>query len=272
MKLAGYFARVRMLVICAAIMSIGIASFSEAQPILRLYTKPYGSDPGIPVPTLHRGLKAYPHDRTRYAGDALCTRMLGDVSGGIVQVLASPSLRTSFDNRGTGFFCANDGRIAVCEHELVDCAGGLEIRTADRCIYTVDIVKHDKKNDICILRVRTSKQGSFQALALGSSGALMHQQNLIAFGFPQDWDRLFMSPGQFACYEASGPIHDSQGNELSYMDSARTIIKARMHCEPGNSGSPVFDVNERVVGIAEAVIDNDYTFITPVADLISDLQ
>ncbi|GEM_PF-3489401 len=264
-----------LLIISATMFAGGAAVFAQnLQPPFRLYALPQGSDPGIPIATLFLGKAANQADNTRYAGDALCAGMRDHVIPVIVRVLARPGPLSAFQDVGTGFFVSAGGRVAMCEHELGDHGGGLRIVTLDNRMYTANVIKHDPKHDLCILQVRHPKGESFPAAALGSSQNLTRGQNLIAFGYPLGWRRLFMSPGEYRQSQPAGPTADCNGRVLTYMDVTRPMLGLRMHSEFGNSGSPVFDLNEHVVGMVQSIDtrNHDSTSATPVEDLLDALK
>jgi S1-C subfamily serine protease len=235
--------------------------------------EPPAHDPDISIPTLSLNQPADRNGQTTFASDAACVRLYQSQARRIVRVLTRSSFIEQFEDRGTGFFLTRGGLVAMSEHELFAYRGGIRVKTWDDKMYSADVVLEDKPHDICILSIRDRKAGPFEAVQLGSEWDVFVDSDLFAIGYPCGWNRLFLSAGTLECQCMGGILSGWDNRPVTWVDSQRWTLQARMHCEPGDSGSPVFDTDGRVVGIVEAIrVDRLITIITPVSQLVSDLK
>jgi S1-C subfamily serine protease len=226
----------------------------------------------VEIPTLLPNIAANERDNTRYQPDSGCITLRNSVSPSIVKIQIREISSKEFRRSGTGFIVRADGLIATCQHELPGYLGSVRVVVADGRTYDVDIVLEDKPNDIALLKIKQPDGQTFPALAMGSSQTLVSRSDLTVFGYPRNWDRVFMSPGVFLGTVTAG-IKYSGKKPITYMDPTRSMLLLYMHCEPGNSGSPLVDQAGHVVGIVESVSNNKtMTEATPVDLLIKDMN
>lgn len=130
---------------------------------------------------------------------------------------------------GTGFFIDDRGTIVTCAHV---------VENAVKIHFTVPAESKDKKEavlvsicydkDIAILRPVDYKNSSY--MVLGDSDSVKQGDNVTAIGYPLAQDRLKMSAGIVS------------GRQDRHIQTDTPI-------NGGNSGGPLLDDNERVIGI-----------------------
>jgi serine protease Do len=131
---------------------------------------------------------------------------------------------------GTGFVVSADGLIATNRHVLGE-GRPLHVETADGKRHDVKVIHAaDRKLDLAILRIDAT---GLKPLELGDSTALKEGQAVMAVGNPHGLRESIVS----GVVSALRTIED------------RPMIQLAIPIEPGNSGSPLLDMQGRVHGI-----------------------
>ncbi len=131
---------------------------------------------------------------------------------------------------GTGFVVSADGLIATNRHVLGE-GRPLRVETADGKSHDVKAIHAaDRKLDLAILRIDAK---GLRPLELGDSTALKEGQSVMAVGNPHGLRDSVVAG------VVSG-LRDIEG---------RPMIQIAIPIEPGNSGSPLLDMQGRVHGI-----------------------
>lgn len=131
---------------------------------------------------------------------------------------------------GTGFVVSADGLIATNRHVLGE-GRPLRVETADGKSHNVKAIHAaDRKLDLAILRIDAK---NLTPLELGDSTKLKEGQAVVAVGNPHGLRDSVVS----------GVV-----SGLRTIDE-RPMIQVAIPIEPGNSGSPLLDMNGRVHGI-----------------------
>src|SRR5581483_2923184 len=131
---------------------------------------------------------------------------------------------------GTGFVVSADGLIATNRHVLGE-GRPLRVETADGKSHDVKTIHAaDRKLDLAILRIDAT---GLTPLELGDSTTLKEGQAVMAVGNPH------------------GLRHSVVAGVVSGVRTIedRPMIQLAIPIEPGNSGSPLLDMNGRVHGI-----------------------
>ncbi len=131
---------------------------------------------------------------------------------------------------GTGFVVSADGLIATNRHVLGE-GRPLRVETADGKSHDVKTIHAaDRKLDLAILRIDAT---GLTPLELGDSTTLKEGQAVMAVGNPHGLRESVVS----GVVSGLRTIED------------RPMIQLAIPIEPGNSGSPLLDMNGRVHGI-----------------------
>jgi serine protease Do len=150
--------------------------------------------------------------------------------------LAAGAARRSL---GSGFVISDDGYIATNAH-VVDRAGKVSVRFADRREVDAKIVGVDTKTDVALLKV-DSPNGALKPIAFGDSSSLEVGEWVMAIGSPFGLEQT-VTVGVVSAKErvlGAGPYDD--------------FIQTDAAINPGNSGGPLLDADGRVVGINTAI-------------------
>jgi regulator of sirC expression with transglutaminase-like and TPR domain len=150
---------------------------------------------------------------------------------------------------GTGFVISNEGLIATNLH-VIGRGHRLQVETSDAKIYEVEEVHaSDIDLDLAILRV---KAAGLKALVLGDSAKVVQGESIVAMGNPQGLT--------FSVVE--GVVSAIRKLE----DMPLPMIQVAMPIERGNSGGPIVDRQQRVLGILtlKSMKTDNLGFATPV--------
>ena len=160
----------------------------------------------------------------------------------IMEGPGSPVDKSKLKKYGTGFVVTNNGYILTCYHVIKD-AKAIDVKIDD-VTYTADLVQSDLVNDIALIKI----SGTFTALAFSSDRSAKLGESVFTIGYPNP--------------EMQG---DSQKltrgavNGLSGFQNDLRIYQISVPVQPGNSGSPLLDMQGNIKGIVVAVLDS---FIT----------
>ena len=135
---------------------------------------------------------------------------------------------------GTGFFISADG-IALSNYHVFENGSAWYIKTSDNQQYKVDeIIEHNKALDYIVFRV-SSKSRTFSYLNLAASSPLKGT-DIFVIGNPHGLE-VTLTKGIVSALREYGGYADA----LVQMDAA---------ISPGSSGSPVMDMEGKVIGMA----------------------
>lgn len=134
---------------------------------------------------------------------------------------------------GSGFVVHADG-IIVTNYHVIEGANALQVKMKDGEIYDrVEVVDHDERRDIAVLKIRAFKK--LPTLALASEQPEPGEE-AVAIGNPQGLEHT-VSVGVVSAYR------QAQGFRL---------MQISVPISPGSSGGPLFNINGEVVGITSA--------------------
>jgi S1-C subfamily serine protease len=161
------------------------------------------------------------------------------------------------------------------QHQVVN--KQIVVTTADGKQHIASVVDFDGKTDKALIQIAPAYQGErFQAAVLGDSN-LGPQEEVLLEGFPGQSNQLHLSVGYGGLYGSRttiGAIDPTAPPSMKDMNALNITI----HTEKGESGGPLFDLQGRVRGQAEGIINNpitgvpDTTVVSPVEDLIALLE
>lgn len=140
---------------------------------------------------------------------------------------------------GTGFIISGDGIILTACHVIKDCKK-ISVNQADGSL-PARILAKDEENDIAILKV----DGLASKTYLPFSKAEPKQGDKIStFGFPHS-----NIEGR-DCKFSSGEI-----SSLIGLGSDKRYLRLNLQISPGNSGGPLLDASNHIIGILTAKLD-----------------
>lgn len=160
---------------------------------------------------------------------------------------------------GSGFFISPDGLILTNRHVVSEENVDYLIVTANEKEYEVEILAKDPINDIAILKVKCPFKSkdkycpkNFPFLELGDSNDLELGQTVIAVGNVL---------GQFSNTVSTGVISGlsryitaTSGLGPGQTQQLRGLIQTDAAVNPGNSGGPLVDIFDKVIGINAAIV------------------
>jgi len=139
---------------------------------------------------------------------------------------------------GSGFVIDDAGYI-VTNHHVVAGADDIEVQFANGKQYKAQLVGHDSKTDLALLKVKP--EGRLPSVTLGDSDRLQIGDWVIAVGNPFGLEHTV----------TAGIV--SARDRVIGAGAYDDFIQTDASINPGNSGGPVFDQRGRVIGIATAI-------------------
>ena len=153
-------------------------------------------------------------------------------------------------NHGTAFFISQDGQLLTNAH-VVDEGSDFEIVTLEQEILKVIVVGATKEADIARLKV-VNPGRTFKAVTIGDSDRLKKGQRVFSIGNP-GIEHVYPDQQQF--YNHSVLEHSLAHGYISGLDRQSPswpgvdLIELDLTSYGGQSGSPLFDMMGRVIGI-----------------------
>ena len=138
-------------------------------------------------------------------------------------------------NEGTGFFVSNDGYVLTNEH-VVAGGGILYVKNSDGDKWKATLIEKNAEQDLALIKLNTTKK-NFPAAKIGNSKKVRKGDPITMIGNPLG--------SEYHHSIATGIISGLNRDGGSFQMSVPTY--------PGNSGSPIFDKNGRVIAVARAV-------------------
>jgi len=146
---------------------------------------------------------------------------------------------------GSGFFISNDGKIITNAH-VVSEAHSIVVRTVDGKKFPAKVLLKDEKNDIAILQPLEDRL-VLKWLPLADSNTVKLGSKLWIIGFPLS-DILGKSPRI-----TQGIVSANVG-----LKDDPTLFQVSAAIQPGNSGGPVINGKNQVIGIATSKLSDRY--------------
>jgi serine protease Do len=157
---------------------------------------------------------------------------------GVPRPQARPDRESKRQALGTGFIIDPSGYIVTNEHVVHD-ADEVRVRLADDREFVADVVGHDPKLDVALLKLKNAKD--LPTAPLGASEQLRVGEHVLAVGNPFGLGHTVTLGIVSAKARAigAGPYDD--------------FIQTDASINPGNSGGPLFNWRGEVVGINTAI-------------------
>ena len=149
--------------------------------------------------------------------------------------------------RGSGFVYDNSGHIITNNHVVEGGGDTVDVKFIDGNSYSAKVIGRDRYSDLAVLQVDPAVLTTEQAmpLPLGSSSAMKIGQHVISIGNPL---------GRYAGTMTEGII--SQENLMILNPTGEFfevgMIQFDAPITHGNSGGPLLNLNNQVIGVASA--------------------
>ena len=141
---------------------------------------------------------------------------------------------------GSGSIVSKDGFIVTNVH-VIENAGAVEVHLNDGRTLPAKFVGADRIADVAVLKI---DGGDLQPLAFGDSDDVRTGQMVIAVGNP------------FGLQETvTKGIISGKGRRMM-SEAANEFFQTDAPINPGNSGGPLVDLNGRIIGVNNAVVQN----------------
>ncbi len=144
----------------------------------------------------------------------------------------SPQFKES-KSLGSGFVIESDGYIITNYHVVKD-ADEIIVRLQDRSEYNGEMIGHDSKSDIALLKIKAK---NLPTVKVGISESLEVGEWVLAIGSPFGFER-----------SVTAGIVSAKGRSLP-SDNYVPFIQTDVAINPGNSGGPLFNMKGEVVGV-----------------------
>lgn len=150
---------------------------------------------------------------------------------------------------GTGFIVDASGLIVTNKHVVSETGVGYKVITKDNKEYDVKKIYRDPANDIALLKIEAS---GLPAVALGNSDQIQVGQYVAAIGTTLGQFRQSITTGVISGIGRSIEAGSSNPFE-GYAEQLDNVIQTDAAINFGNSGGPLVNSSEQVIGINVAV-------------------
>ena len=134
---------------------------------------------------------------------------------------------------GSGFIISQDGYV-ITNHHVVKDAEEIIVKLSDRRMLIAELIGTDPRSDIALLKLDAT---DLPVARLGTSDDVKVGQWVLAIGSPFGFDA-----------SVTAGIVSAKGRSLP-SESYVPFIQTDVAINPGNSGSPLFDLDGNVIGI-----------------------
>tara|TARA_B100000676_G_C18080469_1_gene850787 strand:- start:1506 stop:2834 length:1329 start_codon:yes stop_codon:yes gene_type:complete len=157
-------------------------------------------------------------------------------------------IKTGDTATGTGFLFSSSNYV-ITNYHVVQGAKSINVRSVKGEKIDATIAVKDIAHDIVILKLSKSPAKRQNVIALGDSSSVKTGDRVFTYGFPLV-DLLGYKEPRY-----------SEGfvNSLSGISNDPGLFQVSIPIQPGNSGGPVFNENEELIGIATSSIDSEQT-------------
>lgn len=179
-----------------------------------------------------------------------------EVESGVYRILNFENRKHTRGSTGTGFKVAEPGFV-VTNHHVIEGARELfsQYQNEDGDVKSVAmrVVWLDKQQDIAVLRSLSDLPGAVLSLAEIGQEDLLKKDSVEAIGYPGAADDLAKVSANYSMSDAAAAMIDATvttGTVQRQVPSAtRLTIQHSANVNSGNSGGPLLDSCQRVIGV-----------------------
>lgn len=142
---------------------------------------------------------------------------------------------------GTGVIIDERGYI-ITNHHVVDGVRKIVVTTADRETYTAELMSHDPKTDLAVIKIDADHE--LDVAPIGTSSDLMPGETVIAVGNAFGYEHT-VTTGIVSALHRTVQVSDTQFYE--------DLIQTDASINPGNSGGPLLNIDGEMIGVNVAV-------------------
>ncbi len=157
-------------------------------------------------------------------------------------------IKTGDTATGTGFLFSSSNYVITSYH-VVHGAKSIKVRSVNGEKITATIAVKDTDHDIAILKLSKSPTLRQNIITLGDSSSVKTGDRVFTYGFP-----LVDLLGNQEPRYSEGFV-----NSLSGIANDPRLFQISIPIQPGNSGGPIFNKKEKLIGIATSSIDSEKT-------------
>ena len=153
----------------------------------------------------------------------------------------------------SGFIVSLNGLVATNKHVVSDSTMNYQVITFDNKKFDVTNVYQDPSNDVAIIKINPSQNPGTKLIPaqLGDSSSLEAGQFIVAIGTALGQFRNSVTTGVISGLGRGITAGDISNNGPS--ENLTNLIQISAAVNPGNSGGPLVDANEEVVGMNTAI-------------------
>ncbi len=169
----------------------------------------------------------------------------------VVQVCGTDTEDKRYRDCGTGFIVEKDGaKYVITNDHVVKSLKSFNISSASGALLHGDAVASDPANDLAAIRLTGRIPEGLKALAVGSTQSVFRGTEMAGIGYAMGQHRLAISPGILGNKALLRDIQPNLKKPLSPMaDLNRIQLDSEMLTHEGESGGPLLDKQNKVVGI-----------------------
>ncbi len=162
--------------------------------------------------------------------DAEAKRIYKENNNAVVMVTAYDEKGNAI-SQGSGFIVKRDG-VVVTNYHVIGMARDIKVKAGDKVFDVEGLIFTDKENDLAILK---AKAKDMPVVKLGVIGEANIGEHVYVIGYPLGLAKT---------------ISNGLLRGIREIDEKREILQITAPISPGNSGSPVFNSNGEVIGVA----------------------
>jgi len=149
-------------------------------------------------------------------------------------------------NIGSGFV-VDKGLVVTNQHVIAEPGVTYHVVTNSKQVFEITDIFPDPENDLAILKIEDSH---LQPLHLGDSDRIQLGQSVIAIGTPLGEFTNTVTAGIVSGLGRGLVAESASGDSI---ETLKNIIQTDAAISPGNSGGPLLNINNEVIGVNTAI-------------------